>query len=85
MKRILIFGTDFEKMVKLLYRENASLLLKVLELVADTIQTPFEGLGKPEPLKGNLSGCWSRRINQEHRLIYRISDNQLELIFCFGH
>ena len=44
-----------------------------------------EGIGRPEPLKGELSGCWSRRINQEHRLVYQISGNNLLVIACRYH
>src|SRR5450432_948213 len=47
--------------------------LRVLELVAAVVQDPFNGIGKPEPLKFEFAGCWSRRITQEHRLVYEIS------------
>ncbi len=45
----------------------------------------FDGLGKPEPLKGNLSGSWSRRIDGEHRLVYQINDGVIEILSCKGH
>ena len=48
---------------------NKSLLNKIYSLIEDIQLHPFEGIGKPEPLKHNLTGCWSRRINQEHRII----------------
>jgi len=64
---------------------NQKLLFKLLDLLDEVQKTPFSGLGKPEALKGNLSGCWSRRINDEHRLVYRISENSIEVISCFGH
>ena len=47
------------------------------ELIKDIIRSPFSGIGKPEPLKHELSGYWSRRINEEHRLVYKITDNSL--------
>ena len=53
---------------------NKSLLNKIYSLIEDIQLHPFEGIGKPEPLKHNLTGCWSRRINQEHRIIYEIID-----------
>lgn len=43
---------------------------KILELIKSILRTPFEGIGKPEPLKNEFKGCWSRRINREHRLVY---------------
>ena len=51
---------------------DPEILKKILKLIEDIEKTPFQGLGKPEPLKGNFSGCWSRRITQEHRLIYKV-------------
>jgi toxin YoeB len=55
-------------------------LKKINELIKDIDRTPFEGLGKPEALKLNLKGFWSRRINQEHRIIYKIDDDQIIFI-----
>ena len=46
---------------------------------------PFRGLGKPEPLKGNWSGYWSRRINNEHRLVYKVTNEQIIIVKCKGH
>lgn len=50
---------------------NVNILNKIFQLLNDTVERPFEGLGKPEALKYNLSGFWSRRINREHRVIYK--------------
>lgn len=49
------------------------------------MRQPFEGLGKPEALKENLSGCWSRRIDQEHRLVYKVIDNRVHILMCRYH
>lgn len=65
--------------------ENRILWKKINRLLEETLRTPFEGTGKPEPLKGKYSGCWSRRITKEHRLIYRVKDNALEILSCMGH
>ncbi len=46
---------------------------------------PFEGIGKPEPLKGDLSGYWSRRIDGEHRLVYAVQDDRIDIIQCRRH
>lgn len=58
---------------------NLKIQKRITELIADTMLHPFEGKGKPEPLKGELQGKWSRRINKEHRMIYSISDGKLFL------
>ncbi len=49
---------------------NKTILKKIVKLIDSIIETPFQGIGKPEPLKYNLSGTWSRRIDKEHRLVY---------------
>ncbi|HJY63717.1 MAG TPA: Txe/YoeB family addiction module toxin [Ignavibacteria bacterium] len=54
-------------------------------LIEDIKRTPFKGLGKPEPLKGNFKGRWSRRITLEHRLIYEIDNENITIISCKGH
>ena len=58
---------------------------RIFELIIETKRGPFKGLGKPEPLKGNLSGCWSRRIDDKHRLVYKVIDQELKIISCKGH
>ena len=58
---------------------------KINELVKDTERHPFEGLGKPEPLKGEFSGFWSRRIDEKNRLVYRAQEGFLEILSCKGH
>lgn len=68
---------------------NKIVLKKISELLRAIQENPFEGIGKPEPLKYNLSGVWSRRINQEHRIIYEIVDENtieiLNIISLKGH
>jgi toxin YoeB len=78
-------SNQFKDDILLLRKENVKLPYKIWELIFDIKETPFTGLGKPEALKENMSGFWSRRIDQKHRLIYRIKDNVLELISCYGH
>jgi len=58
---------------------------KINELIKDAKRTPFEGKGKPEPLKHNLAGFWSRRITSEHRLVYAVSDDSLLIASCRYH
>jgi len=64
---------------------DKKILLRINELIKDTLRSPFKGIGKPEPLKGNYSGCWSRRINDEHRLVYAIKDKRLHILQCRFH
>ena len=61
------------------------MLKRVNQLIRDTLRSPFEGIGKPEPLKGNLSGYWSRRISDEHRLVYTVKGDELVVIACRYH
>jgi len=58
---------------------------KINELIKDASRTPFEGKGKPEPLKHNLAGFWSRRITSEHRFVYAVSDDSLLIASCRYH
>ena len=66
-------------------QNDKKILKKINDLIKDIQKTPFMGLGKPEALKLNLSGYWSRRINQEHRLVYKIEDNILYILQCRYH
>ena len=59
--------------------------LKILDLIEATLKSPFEGIGKPEPLKFELSGSWSRRIDQEHRLVYKVEKEELFILSCRYH
>ena len=65
--------------------EDKKTLKKINALVKDIERNGFEGIGKPEPLKGNLSGFWSRRIDDTNRLVYRIKDGKIEIASCKGH
>ncbi len=58
---------------------------KILDLVQEIAKDPFCGTGKPEPLKHNLSGCWSRRIDQEHRIVYSVEDEKIRILSCRFH
>ncbi|MGR3659900.1 MAG: Txe/YoeB family addiction module toxin [Paracoccaceae bacterium] len=61
-------------------------LVKLNGLIKEITRSPFDGVGKPEPLKGDLSGWWSRRINREHRIVYRVDGDRLLIAQCrFGY
>lgn len=64
---------------------DRKLLERVNALIKETSRTPFTGTGKPEPLRGKLSGWWSRRITREHRLVYRVEGDQLRIAQCRLH
>ena len=59
--------------------------LRIINLVKDIQRDPFKGIGKPEPLKHELKGCWSRRIDQEHRLIYQVTEDKIRILACRYH
>ena len=58
---------------------------RVLALLEEIRRTPFEGTGKPEPLRFQLAGCWSRRIDREHRLVYQVEEAEIVIIACRYH
>ena len=59
--------------------------VRLLRLIQETLNDPFGGIGKPEPLKHELSGCWSKRIDDEHRLVYQVIDNKIRILACRYH
>ena len=70
-----------------LYWQNTDrkTLSRINQLIRDTERDPFRGIGKHEPLKGSLSGLWSRRIDDKNRLIYRVKGDTLEILLCGSH
>ena len=66
-------------------QRDKKIMLRTNELMKDISSSPFKGIGKPEPLKGDLSGCWSRRITDEHRLVYAVRDKRLHILQCRFH
>jgi len=64
---------------------DKKVLRKINELIKETKRSPYEGIGKPEPLKHELSGYWSRRIDQEHRLVYAVESDAIIIIACRFH
>ena len=65
--------------------QDRKTLKRINLLIKDISRSPFEGLGKPEPLKGTLTGFWSRRIDEENRLVYIVEEKVIILISCRGH
>lgn len=65
--------------------QDKKTLKRINQLIRDTERDPFNGIGKPDPLKGDLSGFWSRRIDDTNRLVYRVNGELLEILSCKGH
>ena len=65
--------------------QDKKVYAKIITLIKDIKRNPFLGLGKPEPLKYELSGYWSRRINDEHRLVYKVTDTMIIIASCKYH
>ena len=66
-------------------RVDKKMLKRINQLIKDISRQPYEGIGKPEPLKHNYKGFWSRRINGEHRLIYQIHEDEIRIVKCRFH
>jgi toxin YoeB len=66
-------------------KNDKKILKRINMLIMDIKRQPFEGLGNPEPLKHNWSGCWSRRIDREHRLVYKYQDEIITVLQCRFH
>lgn len=65
--------------------QDRKTLKKIDTIIQELFKTPFAGIGKPEPLKGNLSGFWSRRIDEKNRIIYRVAKDFVFIVACGGH
>ena len=83
--RAIIFLPEAEQQYTYWRKYDKKTLVKVDKLIDEIIETPFEGSGKPEALKHNLKGCWSRRINKEHRLVYQVTETKIIIISCKFH
>ena len=85
MSRKIVFElsafADFNQWLKLDKKTHR----KIIELIKDIDRTPFKGLGKPEALKHDFSGYWSRRIDREHRLIYKVTNEEIVILSCRYH
>lgn len=84
-KRLAVFHPEFRADLKFWVKSDRSTALRVLDLVEAVMRDPFQGLGKPEPLRYLLAGCWSRRITQEHRLVYRVTEETLDFLQARYH
>jgi toxin YoeB len=83
--RKLSFNSQAQENIQDLLISEHKLVKKIFSLIADIQKHPFEGIGKPEALKNNYSGYWSRRITEKHRLVYQINDEEITIIACKDH
>lgn len=84
-ERLAVFQPQFRDDLRYWVETNRKIALKVLELVEASLRDPFTGLGKPEPLKHVLAGTWSRRLSQEHRLVYLVIEDRVLFLQCRYH
>ena len=80
-----VFHTEFLEDLRFWVDTERSTALRILQLVDAVLDDPFVGIGKPEPLKHRLAGAWSRRISQEHRLVYRVSAGRIDFLQARYH
>jgi toxin YoeB len=84
-KRVAIFQSEFREDLGYWVKTECSNAIRVLELVEAVMRDPIQGPGKPEPLRYVLAGCWSRRVSQEHRLVYRVTREAIDFLQARYH
>ena len=84
MKRVVFESGAFDDFVNWA-AEDRKIYAKIVALIRDIQRSAFTGLGKPEPLRHNLKGYWSRRITEEHRLVYKVTDDAIIIALCRYH
>ena len=83
--RDLVIHPEFRADLRYWVATDRRVALKILDLVEATMRDPFQGPGKPEQLRFTLAGCWSRRITQEHRLVYLVGDDRIQFLQARHH
>ncbi len=84
-QRITAFQDEFREDLRFWIDTNRKTALKIMDLVEAVVRDPFSGIGKPEPLKFKYANTWSRRITEEHRLVYRVTNEVIIFIQCRLH
>ncbi len=84
-KRVAVFHAEFLEDLRYWVKSDRNTAIRILDLIDAVLRDPFEGPGKPEPLRYLLAGCWSRRITQEHRLVYRVSEKKIDFLQARYH
>ena len=83
--RIAVVSTHFREDLRRWIETDRNTALRVLDLMAAVLADPFQGIGKPEPLRHEFAGCWSRRITHEHRIVYRVFADRIEFLQARYH
>jgi toxin YoeB len=83
--RVAVISSKFRDDLRYWIETDRKTALRILDLMAAILADPFVGIGKPEPLKFVLAGCWSRRITQEHRLVYRVAGTRIDFLQARYH
>ena len=84
-RREAVFQPEFLDDLRYWVRTDRKVALRILDLDESALRDPFGGIGKPEPLKFYLAGCWSRRITQEHRLVYLVREKRIDFLQARYH
>ena len=84
-RRLAVFHPEFRQDLQFWVKNDRRVALRVLDLVEAVLRDPFAGIGKPEPLKHVLSGAWSRRLTEEHRLVYFVKDVRVDFLQARYH
>jgi len=84
-ERQAVFQPEFRRDLRYWVETDRRAAWRILDLIEAVLKDPFQGIGKPEPLKFELAGCWSRRITQEHRLVYRVSEHRIDFLQARYH
>ena len=80
-----VFHPEFRQDLRYWVENDRKIALRALDLIENILREPFTGIGKPEPLKYLQAGCWSRRLTQEHRLVYRVSHDRIDFLQARYH
>jgi toxin YoeB len=84
-RRLAVFHPEFLEDLRFWVRNDRRTALRALDIVESTLRDPFAGIGKPEPLKYQLAGAWSRRLTQEHRVVYLVSEGSVDFLQARYH
>jgi toxin YoeB len=84
-ERRAVFQPEFIEDLEYWVGTDRKVALRLIKMVREILRDPFEGIGKPEPLKYEFSGAWSRRLNKEHRIVYLVSDDQIDFLKARYH
>ena len=84
MRSLEFDAAAFEDLAWWVQRDRAQ-ALRLIRMIRETQRDPYTGIGKPEPLRHQLNGCWSRRIDQEHRLVYEVRPEKIRILACRYH